>query len=156
MNIPKEPNMKNIIKAGVLISLVMITFSCDLFGKVDEELIKSRISAFESTLNAGGYTNTTLNIHFHSSMESYDSYLDEEIFLVGPLNPLYAPFTFGVPSLTKSGDDYIAEGTYAAEGTGVDDGVYRATMKKEGDDWKIYIMIIDVGSSRDYEIRKLL
>ncbi|MDC7235580.1 MAG: hypothetical protein PQJ58_20315 [Spirochaetales bacterium] len=147
--------MKNVIKALALLALVMICFSCDLFAKADEELIKTRISAFQSTLNAGGYTNTTLNAHFHEDMVSYNAYLDSEIFTIGPLNPLNGPFTFGTPSLSASGDDYDISGTYAAEGAGVDDGNYTAIMRQEGSDWKILEMTIDVGSSVDYTIRTL-
>ncbi|MBF9017312.1 MULTISPECIES: hypothetical protein [unclassified Oceanispirochaeta] len=147
--------MKNIIKATVLIVLVLMVFSCDLFTDDPETLIKSRISSFETTLNSGVYTNTTLNSHFHKDMESYDAYLSSEIFTIGPLNPLNGDFHFGSPSVSSSGSNYTATGTYAADGTGVDDGTYIATMKEEGDSWKILVMTIDVGSSVDYTIRNL-
>lgn len=142
--------MKNIIKATVLIVLVLMVFSCDLFLEEPSVLIASRISSFESSLNAGSYS--SLSNHFHPDMTSYDSYLDQTIFTSGPLQEANATFDFGVPASDESSTGYTAVGTFGNKY--YTDGNYAAEMRKDGDDWKIYSMVITVGST-PYTIRTL-
>lgn len=142
--------MKNIIKVTVLMILILMVFSCDLFKEEPSVLIASRISDFESALNSGNYD--SLKTHFHPDMPSYDSYLDLTIFTSGPLKTDNSPFDFGIPVSEESSTGYSAGGTFS--NAYYNDGTYVADMRETGDDWKIYSLVITVGST-PYTIRTL-
>ncbi|QEN07257.1 hypothetical protein EXM22_04370 [Oceanispirochaeta crateris] len=134
--------LKNTLKIAGAAFLVLMFFGCDLLDEAATYSITERIEAFEDTLNDGDYSN--LKTHFHPAMESYDTYLKEEVFSSGPLSSGNAPFNFELLATTDgSGDDKTASGTLTH--LNLDDGLFTATMREDGDDnWKIYDMTITV------------
>lgn len=131
--------MKNIMKASVLMILILMVFSCDLFKDEPEVLIADRINSFEADLNSGNYSN--LQNHLHTDMISYESYSDPTVIMTGPLAEANKNFSFSTPVSVKSGDDYISSGDFTSDG-GADTN-YVAVMRESGDSWKILSLTID-------------
>ncbi len=126
------------IKATLIILIVLMAFSCDLFQ--DNVSVESRIQSFEDDLNGNNYTNLynyyRLN---HPDSPSYDSYVDSSVLNSGPLAFSNAPFTFGTPVIVDSSNGKSASGTLTYNST---DFTYVFDMREDDGDWKIYYLYI--------------
>jgi len=143
------------MKVTVLLSLVFVIGGCNLQTDDPTILINDRINNFESSLNAGAYSD--LKKHFHPDMVSYESYLNTDIFETGsPLNKDNSPFYFGPATVSDidGSDNKLAVGAYGNKNIPDNDEAYSAVMKLDGDSWKILQMTITV-ANKSYLIKTL-
>jgi len=143
------------MKVTVLLSLVFVIGGCNLQTDDPTILINDRINNFQSSLNAGAYSD--LQKHFHPDMVSYESYLNTDIFETGsPLNKDNSPFYFGPATVSDidGSDNKLAAGTFGNKYIPDNDEAYSAVMKLDGDSWKILQMTITV-ANKSYLIKTL-
>lgn len=135
--------MKKILNASLIVLIILMVFSCDLFSE-DGLSITERIQSFQDDLNNDNYSN--LINHYHPDMVGYDQWKDTSNYDSTPISQDEDGFNFY--NIIVSGSS--ASGSFSCDSSGAS-GTFSAVMKESDGNWLIYSLTITVGAT-DFEI----